>query len=234
MATCARAQCGKPGLERCTACKVVYYCSRACQAVAWREGHKLECRALAEQGLEAFDLFALAPGDSATRHAPLPASDTTKMYLTGASAGLGRLTARFYAGSVRKSLQHSRRSVASGALGEETLRGTLRELRAHQRMLDSPPTPSAYQEAIGGMVNALERWHCLRLALRDVPIPWMTLEEGEAYEVSNRAAAMAQAEAAARAEEAGGAGAGAAAGGGGGEGGAARDPDAMPALTWMG
>ena len=231
-ATCGRADCGRPGLERCTACRAVYYCSRACQAVAWREGHKLECKALAEQGLGAFDLYALAPGDGggATRHAQLPSSDTTKVYLTGASAGLGRLTARFYAGSVRKSLQHIRRSVASGAMGEETLRGTLRELRAHQRMLDSPPTPSAYQEAISGMVNALERWHCLRLALKDVPIPWMTLEEGEAYEVSNRAAAVAHAEAAARAEEAGGS-AGLAAGGGGG---AARDEDAMPALTWMG
>ena len=220
------AQCGNAGLERCTGCKSVYYCSRACQAVAWREGDRSECRALAAASaaaasVEGFNLAALAPGDSAT-HAPLPASDTARVYLTGASAGLGRLTARYFAGSVRKSLHFIRRSVAGGSLGAEALRGTLRELTAHQQLLDCPPSPSAYQEAISSMVNALERWHCLRQALHGLPIPWMTIEEGEAYEVQNRAAAVA---AAARAGE------GLAAGGS--SGGAGEDAP-MPALTWLG
>ena len=191
--------------------------------MAWREGHRSECRALAAaSSVEGFNLSALAPGDSAA-HAPLPASDTTKVYLTGASAGLGRLTARYSAGSVRKSLQFIRRSVAGGSLGAEALRGTLRELTAHQQLLDCPPSPGAYQEAIRGMVNALERWHCLRQALHGLPIPWMTIEEGEAYEVKNRAAAVA---AAARVGE------GLAAGGG--SGGGAGEGAPLPELTWLG
>ena len=31
-------------LKRCTACKVVYYCSSKCQKKAWKSHHKLECR----------------------------------------------------------------------------------------------------------------------------------------------------------------------------------------------
>lgn len=32
------------GLKRCTACKVVQYCSVACQSAAWKSIHKEECR----------------------------------------------------------------------------------------------------------------------------------------------------------------------------------------------
>ena len=31
-------------LKRCTACKVVYYCSTKCQKKAWKSHHKLECQ----------------------------------------------------------------------------------------------------------------------------------------------------------------------------------------------
>jgi MYND finger len=34
--------CGKKGLKLCTGCKKVYYCSKECQAEAWKE-HKLVC-----------------------------------------------------------------------------------------------------------------------------------------------------------------------------------------------
>ena len=30
-------------LKRCTACKVVYYCSSKCQKKAWKSHHKYEC-----------------------------------------------------------------------------------------------------------------------------------------------------------------------------------------------
>ena len=215
---CSRALCGKAALERCGGCKSHFYCSKECQRAAWREGHRFECRALADAyaAVEGADLFALAPGDAAA-HAPLPASDTTKVYLTGLSAGLPRLTARFFAGSVRKSAALVRRAVSGGAMDADSLRKTLLALRRHQDVLDAPESPAAYQEAIGGMVDALERWHCLRLALRGLAIPWMTLEDGEADEVGNR-------EAARRAAAGDGSGSVAYAGIG------AR----MPELTWMG
>ncbi|KAH8591943.1 hypothetical protein B0O99DRAFT_259171 [Bisporella sp. PMI_857] len=40
---CSQCLHEKEKLQRCTGCKVVYYCSRACQSIAWRGGHKLEC-----------------------------------------------------------------------------------------------------------------------------------------------------------------------------------------------
>ena len=37
--------CGKIGkLDRCPKCKCAYYCSRDCQAVAWKSGHKAACK----------------------------------------------------------------------------------------------------------------------------------------------------------------------------------------------
>ena len=45
-------QCLKPaslladGLQRCSACRVVHYCSERCARTAWAGGHKAECRAL--------------------------------------------------------------------------------------------------------------------------------------------------------------------------------------------
>ena len=43
-------QCGESGpdlsLQRCARCKVVWYCSRGCQAAAWVGGHRQECARL--------------------------------------------------------------------------------------------------------------------------------------------------------------------------------------------
>ena len=35
---------GKPNLDCCVRCKKAYYCSRACQKTAWKNGHKEACR----------------------------------------------------------------------------------------------------------------------------------------------------------------------------------------------
>jgi hypothetical protein len=195
---------------------VAFYCGVECQRSHWKV-HKKECE----------DLYALAPGTS-KEHPVLPPDDTM-IYLTGASAGLTRLAARYWASSVKKNMATIKRNVAGGSMGEDTLRKTLKELRRHQAILDSPPTPQAYQEAIGQMVNALERWHCLRQALQGLCIPWMTLEEGQTYEARNREMLMEAAEAA---EEASGSCGGGSGGGGGG--GGVRGESAMPELTWMG
>ena len=37
--------CGKTGaMKRCSQCKCAYYCSRECQAAAWKSGHKATCK----------------------------------------------------------------------------------------------------------------------------------------------------------------------------------------------
>ena len=43
---CDNACCGVEliaPLLRCSKCRVMYYCCRACQRQAWKAGHKLEC-----------------------------------------------------------------------------------------------------------------------------------------------------------------------------------------------
>ncbi|PNT68671.1 hypothetical protein BRADI_3g43990v3 [Brachypodium distachyon] len=45
---CSQPACGRPEtrkneFRRCSACGVVVYCSRACQALHWRAGHRTEC-----------------------------------------------------------------------------------------------------------------------------------------------------------------------------------------------
>eukprot|EP00218_Dolichomastix_sp_CCMP3274_P011300 CAMPEP_0170150276 /NCGR_PEP_ID=MMETSP0033_2-20121228/45823_1 /TAXON_ID=195969 /ORGANISM="Dolichomastix tenuilepis, Strain CCMP3274" /LENGTH=305 /DNA_ID=CAMNT_0010387289 /DNA_START=56 /DNA_END=976 /DNA_ORIENTATION=- len=37
------AGCGELGAKTCSRCKAVRYCSRDCQSLAWKNGHKLEC-----------------------------------------------------------------------------------------------------------------------------------------------------------------------------------------------
>ena len=37
--------CGKMGtMKCCSRCKCAYYCSRDCQAAAWKSGHKATCK----------------------------------------------------------------------------------------------------------------------------------------------------------------------------------------------
>ena len=46
----ACARCGSlRNLKACARCRMVFYCSRECQNTAWKEGHKLECKRLAQQ-----------------------------------------------------------------------------------------------------------------------------------------------------------------------------------------
>jgi MYND finger len=45
---CSHEQCGRVEtrlheFRRCSVCGVVNYCSRSCQALHWRKGHKTEC-----------------------------------------------------------------------------------------------------------------------------------------------------------------------------------------------
>jgi MYND finger len=45
---CSHEQCGRTEtrlheFRRCSVCGVVNYCSRSCQALHWRKGHKTEC-----------------------------------------------------------------------------------------------------------------------------------------------------------------------------------------------
>jgi hypothetical protein len=47
MQACAR--CNRPGIYKCSGCGSVCYCSAACQAEAWRRGHKGECAVLKAQ-----------------------------------------------------------------------------------------------------------------------------------------------------------------------------------------
>ena len=41
---CSRADCGKKAKLRCSRCKMVRYCTTACQAADWKAGHKNICR----------------------------------------------------------------------------------------------------------------------------------------------------------------------------------------------
>ena len=45
VAVCSAQRCANPATHRCTRCKVVGYCSSACQAADWRTRHKTMCRA---------------------------------------------------------------------------------------------------------------------------------------------------------------------------------------------
>jgi TPR repeat protein len=44
--------CGKPEALMCKACRTAYFCSVDCQTVAWRGGHKAECRERAAMNTE--------------------------------------------------------------------------------------------------------------------------------------------------------------------------------------
>ena len=42
---CCFFNCGKMGaMKCCSQCKCAYYCSRKCQAAAWKSGHKATCK----------------------------------------------------------------------------------------------------------------------------------------------------------------------------------------------
>ncbi|KAL7534338.1 hypothetical protein ACHAWF_004802 [Thalassiosira exigua] len=41
---CARECCSNPGTKSCNRCKIVRYCSRDCQVVDWKAGHKKVCK----------------------------------------------------------------------------------------------------------------------------------------------------------------------------------------------
>lgn len=43
------ANCLKPATQRCSRCKIVWYCSRECQVEHYKKEHKLECKKLAEK-----------------------------------------------------------------------------------------------------------------------------------------------------------------------------------------
>ena len=59
------------GLQRCSACKMVYYCDKTCQRKAWRV-HKLECKHLKK-------MSPIMPGDTVRLLAALLLkNDTTK------------------------------------------------------------------------------------------------------------------------------------------------------------
>jgi hypothetical protein len=144
--------------------------------------HKAACKAFQEAAEEEEDrLHVLPPIDPKAVSRPLPSSDTDKIYLTGEAAGLPRLTARYFVGSVRDRLKHAQRSVRQSKLGEEDMKRVLRTLRKRQAVLDKPSDPNAYRTALGEMVNDLELWHILRFLFLHLPIPWLTLEEGQAY-----------------------------------------------------
>ena len=42
MTLCANTVCRKAGAQRCGRCKLIYYCSKECQAVDWKR-HKHQC-----------------------------------------------------------------------------------------------------------------------------------------------------------------------------------------------
>jgi surface protein len=43
---CAAQGCEKAGINRCSACGVIKYCSKECQKAGWKAGHKTECATL--------------------------------------------------------------------------------------------------------------------------------------------------------------------------------------------
>lgn len=40
------AECGQPAAQRCSKCRVEWYCSRPCQVKAWKSHHKKLCTML--------------------------------------------------------------------------------------------------------------------------------------------------------------------------------------------
>ena len=38
--------CNKVAENKCTACKLIFYCNKECQKKHWKGGHKFECKKL--------------------------------------------------------------------------------------------------------------------------------------------------------------------------------------------
>ena len=54
---CCLASCPKPGSQRCTKCKTVWYCSKTCQERDWKEGHRTRCKEITwEHNKKEYDL----------------------------------------------------------------------------------------------------------------------------------------------------------------------------------
>lgn len=50
MVACGNKECNQEGISKCGKCRQILYCSRACQAIDWKQGgHKTTCFASAEQ-----------------------------------------------------------------------------------------------------------------------------------------------------------------------------------------
>ena len=49
-AVCLRKSSSKVELQRCVQCRRMHYCSKRCQLVDWKRGHKAECRHLQGMG----------------------------------------------------------------------------------------------------------------------------------------------------------------------------------------
>ena len=175
---CSNNGCIEPSKLRCSGCKSVYYCGKECQRLAWG-AHKALCKTLQEEDED--KLYPLPVPDPKAVVRPLPSSDTDKIYLTGEAAGLPRLTARYFVGSVRQRIKQTQRMAQQNTFKDDIIRKLHRLLRKRQSVLDKPTDPAAYQSALGEMVNDLELWHILRFIMHSIPIPWLTLEEGHAY-----------------------------------------------------
>ncbi|PUZ75729.1 hypothetical protein GQ55_1G229300 [Panicum hallii var. hallii] len=70
--TCGRPETRRLEFRRCTACGVARYCSRACQAVHWRMGHRAECVPVHQWLLAAMANQAAAHVDGALAAAAAP------------------------------------------------------------------------------------------------------------------------------------------------------------------
>ena len=72
--TCGRPETRQLEFRRCTACAVARYCSRACQALHWRMGHRAECIPVHQWLLAAMANQAAAHVDGALAAAAAPAN----------------------------------------------------------------------------------------------------------------------------------------------------------------
>lgn len=112
---CAGAECKEIGVSRCSACKVVLYCSRACQKNDWKR-HKASCKQLAAAASKA----AVSAPPAVEMKAGVSDEEHTAQLLSSLCAeaekevGDGRLTSSRYMGYPHDTPSRYLHYVASG------------------------------------------------------------------------------------------------------------------------
>lgn len=184
---CALPSCGvafaagaRGGL--CAGCKDARYCTAACQRAHWPE-HKAACKGASAKAKAALrDMSAAlaeARGVAASASAPpagRPLPRDGFVVLTGEALDLA-LYSRFSVRDVEGECAELRRMRA------KVPADMIARVEANLRRV---PVSVAFRDQSNGgawdsMKQDLKLWHCARLVLHDIPLPWITEGEGDAW-----------------------------------------------------